>query len=107
LLESSQMKPGIDHPLTERVQVLLQEVAPILGMHGGSIILEGISEDNIVSLRFDGACVGCAAADYTLEYGLKEMILLQIEEVTDVIAVNTEPVTHAAPAPFGLPVPLP
>ena len=69
----------------------------MLGMHGGSIELVKISSDNIVSLRFKGACVGCMAAEYTLEYGLKEMLMMEIEEIEDVIAVNDEPLTHLPP----------
>lgn len=87
--------------LFDRVQKIITDVQPILGLHGGSIELVEISDDNIVSLRFKGACVGCAAADVTLEYGLKEMLMIKCEEINDVIAVNTEPVTHAAPSiPF-------
>ena len=92
--------------LHSRVETLLDEVAPMLGMHGGSIELVEITPDRVVKLRFKGACVGCMAADYTLEYGLKEMFMLQIEEVEDVIAVNDEPATHMPPAiplPFSTP----
>lgn len=87
--------------LKTKVQEILDEVTPILGMHGGSIELVDITPENTVKLRFKGACIGCAAADLTLEYGLKEMIMMRVEEVSDVVAVNEEPVTHEAPAPFG------
>ncbi len=83
--------------LLKRVQALLDEVQPALGLHGGAIELVGITPENVVELRFKGACVGCAAADITLEYGLKELLMIRCEEVTDVVAVNDEPVTHAAP----------
>ncbi|MBU6389421.1 NifU family protein [Patescibacteria group bacterium] len=82
-----------------KVEAVLKEVEPMLGMHGGSIELVDITEDRIVKLRFQGACVGCLAADMTLEYGLKELIMLQVEEVEDVVAVNTEPATHLPPQP--------
>ncbi len=85
------------HPLHDKVQAVITEVQPVLGLHGGSIELVSISEDNIVALRFIGACVGCAAADITLEYGLKEMLMIRVEEVEDVVAVNDEPTTHEAP----------
>ena len=85
------------HPLHSRVLAVITEVQPVLGLHGGSIELVDISPENVVSLRFIGACVGCAAADITLEYGLKEMLMLRIEEVEDVISVNNKPTTHEAP----------
>lgn len=85
------------HPLTEQVERVLKEVQPALGLHGGSIELADITPEGVVMLRFKGACVGCVAADITLEYGLKEMLMMQIEGIEDVMAVNTEPVTHAVP----------
>jgi Fe-S cluster biogenesis protein NfuA len=89
------------HPLQPRVTALLSQVEPMLGLHGGSVELVEITPDNVVRLRFQGACVGCAAADYTLEHGLKELLMLQIEEVEDVEAVNTEPITHGPPLSLG------
>lgn len=88
------MKPST---IQQEVEAILKEAQPMLGMHGGAIELAGITADKVVQLRFKGACVGCAAADITLEYGLKELIMLKCEEVADVVAVNDEPVTHAAP----------
>jgi Fe-S cluster biogenesis protein NfuA len=86
--------------LHQRVKEVLEQVQPALGMHGGAIELVSISAENVVELRFKGACVGCSAADMTLEYGLKEMLMMQIEEIEDVVAVNEEPVTHMPPAPL-------
>ncbi|MCC2631369.1 MAG: nitrogen fixation protein NifU [Patescibacteria group bacterium] len=83
--------------LHSRVEKIVTDVAPMLGMHGGSIELVEITPENIVKLRFKGACVGCSAADMTLEYGLKEMIMIQVEEVEDVVAVNDEEITHEPP----------
>lgn len=83
--------------IRKQVQAILDEAAPVLGLHGGSIELVDITPEQVVQLRFKGACVGCAAADITLEYGLKELIMMKCEEVMDVVAVNDEPVTHAAP----------
>ncbi len=87
--------------LAERVETVIKEVQPVLGLHGGSIELAGISAENVVSLRFKGACVGCAAADLTLEYGLREMLMMRIEEIEDVIAEDSGPTTHEAPGAFG------
>jgi Fe-S cluster biogenesis protein NfuA len=50
-------------------------------------------------VRFLGACDGCAAATYTLEYGLKELLMIEIDEIDDVVAVNDGPVTHLPPSP--------
>src|ERR1044072_7464381 len=85
------------HPLYEKVSAILAEVQPLLGLHGGSIELANITPENVVELRFIGACIGCGAADITLEYGLKEMLMIRIEEIADVVSVNNEPITHDAP----------
>lgn len=87
----------MQNPLFESVNTLLEQVLPVLGLHGGSVELVDISTDNVVFLRFQGACVGCKAADMTLEYGLKEFLMMQLEEITDVQAVNNEPISHDAP----------
>ena len=92
----------MDTTLFDRVAKIIKDVQPALGLHGGSIELVNITPDRVVELRFKGACVGCAAADMTLEYGLKEMLMIQVDEIEDVVAVNTEPVTHDAPAVFGI-----
>ena len=86
-----------DLSLQAKIEKVLADVQPALGLHGGSIELVGITPEKIVELRFKGACVGCAAADMTLEYGLKEMLMIEIDEIEDVVAVNTEPITHLAP----------
>lgn len=83
--------------LQAQVETLLSEVSPLLGLHGGAVELVRITPERVVELRFKGACIGCAAADYTLEHGLKEMLMIKIDEVEDVVAVNDEPITHAAP----------
>lgn len=83
--------------LAEKIDAVLSEVSPMLGLHGGSVELVDVT-DGVAHLRFLGACVGCMAAEYTLEYGLKELLLMQIEELEDVVAVNTEAKTHLPPA---------
>jgi Fe-S cluster biogenesis protein NfuA len=88
--------------LTDRVTALIAEIQPILGLHGGSIELVEVTEYRVARLRFLGACVGCAAAELTLNYGVKELLLLKCEDLEDVESVNSEPITHEAPT-----VPLP
>jgi Fe-S cluster biogenesis protein NfuA len=90
--------------LETQVRAALDEVQPMLGLHGGAIELVEITPDNIVRVRFKGACEGCMAADYTLEYGLKEYLLMKIEGIEDVEAVNDEPKTHMPPSiPLTMP----
>jgi len=88
--------------LKTRIETVLTDIQPALGMHGGSIELVEITNDKVVKLRFKGACVGCLAADMTLEYGLKELLMMQIEDIEDVVAVNDEVKTHMPPTPFAI-----
>lgn len=74
--------------LRDRILNALREAEPALGLHGGGVELVDVTDDNVAILRFTGACVGCIAADMTLEYGLRELLLLRIEELSDVIAVD-------------------
>ncbi len=96
------MKHDSPVSLEAHVNELLQTIAPTLGLHGGSLELVSISEEGVVAIRFAGACIGCAAATYTLDFGIKRYLMLQDARIHDVIAVNDEPITHAAPT-----IPLP
>jgi len=86
--------------LYKRVEEALTAVQPMLGMHGGGVELVEITPENVVKIRFQGACAGCLAADQTLEFGIKEMLMIQIEEITDIIAINDEEKTHMPPSPL-------
>lgn len=89
--------------LTLRVQKLLDEAQPVLGLHQGGIELVKITPDHTVYLRFLGACQGCTLAEQTLNYGLKELLMLNIEEIKDVVAVDDQDPKHQPPfgSPFG------
>jgi Fe-S cluster biogenesis protein NfuA len=87
--------------LTQKVQKLLDEAQPVLGLHQGGIELVKITPDHTVYLRFLGACQGCSLAEQTLNYGLKELIMLNLEEIKDVISVDNQNAKHQPP--FGSP----
>lgn len=70
--------------LEAKIEQIIAELRPMLMTHGGDVKLLNVTKNNIVELEFQGACVGCELADQTLNLGLKEAIMLQCEEVTDV-----------------------
>lgn len=43
-------------------------------MDGGDIELVELTKDKILRVRLRGACVGCAMAGYTLQYGVQNTI---------------------------------
>lgn len=88
--------------LEDRVENILAELRPMIAMHQGDARLVEITPEGVVNIEFGGACVSCGIADVTLNQGLKESIMLQCPEVTDVVAVNMpnldQPETLTGPA---------
>lgn len=75
------------HQLTENVQKALDEIRPFLNSDGGDISLVSIEDDKHVTVRFEGACVGCSVNRMTLRAGVETTIKKwapQIETVTNI-----------------------
>lgn len=73
--------------LTEKVLKALDEIRPFLNSDGGDITLVGIEDDKHVTVRFEGACVGCSVNRMTLRAGVETTIKKwapQIETVTNI-----------------------
>ena len=73
--------------LTQNVEKALEEIRPFLNSDGGDITLVGIEDDRHVTVRFEGACVGCSINRMTLKAGVETTIKKfapQIETVTNV-----------------------
>lgn len=66
---------------------LIDKMRPFLISDGGNI--EYVKyEDNIVYVRLTGACKDCALIDVTLKDGIEEMIVNEIPEVKEVVALD-------------------
>ena len=72
----------------EKVRETIDAIRPSLQAHGGDVEIAGISEDNTVSVRLQGACGGCPMSQMTLKNGI-ERILKQ--EVPEVVSVESAP----------------
>ena len=73
--------------LTINVEKALQEIRPFLNSDGGDITLVGIENDRHVTVRLEGACVGCSVNRMTLKAGVETTIKKfapQIETVTNI-----------------------
>jgi Fe-S cluster biogenesis protein NfuA len=69
------------------VQKALEEIRPFLNSDGGDISLVGIEDDRHVTVRLEGACVGCSVNTMTLKAGVETTIKKfapQIETVTNI-----------------------
>ena len=66
---------------------LIDKMRPFLISDGGNI--EYVKyEDNILYVRLTGACKDCALIDVTLKDGIEEMIVNEIPEVKEVVALD-------------------
>jgi Fe-S cluster biogenesis protein NfuA len=73
--------------LTINVEKALQEIRPFLNSDGGDITLVGIEDDRHVTVRLEGACVGCSVNQMTLKAGVETTIKKfapQIETVNNI-----------------------
>jgi len=70
--------------IEKQVKEIIQKVRPYIQRDGGDIKYVKF-EDGIVYVQMLGACVGCAAIDTTLTYGIEAILL---EEVPGIIGVE-------------------
>jgi Fe-S cluster biogenesis protein NfuA len=83
--------------LTQDIENILQTLRGGLAMHGGNVELVDVEpEAGRVSVRLQGACVGCPMSDLTLKAGIEETIREMLPEITEVIAVDPEPTRPVA-----------
>ena len=65
-------------------KVLTEKVDPLLASHFGGVVLTAF-EDGIAYVKLTGSCSTCPSAQYTIEDVVKEIVLGEIPEVTDVV----------------------
>jgi Fe-S cluster biogenesis protein NfuA len=49
-------------------------IRPLIQMDGGDIEVVELTPENVLLVRLHGACVGCAAAGFTLQFGVQNAI---------------------------------
>lgn len=72
--------------MKERVEAVLDKIRPSIQADGGDVELVGISEENVVTVRLTGACVGCPMSQLTLKGGIERILKHEIPEVASVEA---------------------
>ena len=73
--------------IEDKIKELIENIRPYLNMDGGDI--EFIKyEDNIVYIKFTGACVNCLYSDDTLENGIFETLKEAVPEIERVVKVD-------------------
>ena len=73
--------------MKEKVEEVINDLRPFLMNDGGNVELVKI-EDNIVYVRFQGACSGCPMKQLTFKEGIEKMILEKVPEIKEVKLVN-------------------
>ena len=70
--------------LKEKVQKALNKVRPMLLGDGGDVKLVSVSEDGVVSVKLQGACVGCPFAQFTLKMSIEKKLKDEVPEIKSV-----------------------
>jgi Fe-S cluster biogenesis protein NfuA len=68
----------------DRVQAVLDKIRPALQADGGDVELVGVNEDNVVTVKLTGACVGCPMSELTLKGGIERILKHEIPEIVSV-----------------------
>lgn len=75
--------------MEEKIERVLEHIRPALRLDGGGIQLVGFNSDTgQVSVKMQGACVGCPMSQITLKMGVEAALHDAIPEVLEVISVE-------------------
>jgi len=81
--------PKTEAELRQEIEKVLDVLREGIMMHAGNVELVGVDPvSGKVSVRFQGACVGCPMSGMTLKAGIEETIREMVPEVTEVVAVE-------------------
>ena len=72
--------------IEEQIIDILEVIRPYLNGDGGDVEFVRY-EDGIAYVRLTGACQGCMSADVTLNDGIKDLLVENIPDIKDVVAV--------------------
>jgi Fe-S cluster biogenesis protein NfuA len=86
------------HPLDleSRVRNALENVAPRLAQHGGSVDLLGVTREGAVRLRLAGNCHGCPSSLLTLKFSIEEALYAAAPDITSLEVEGATPLDPAA-----------
>ena len=66
-----------------KLEKVLNKIRPYIQRDGGDVSLERL-EGSVAYVRFHGACVGCMGLDDTFYGGIRDLLLEELPELTDV-----------------------
>lgn len=71
----------------KKIKQALDDIRPMIQLHNGDVELVEIKDD-IVYVKFHGACVGCPISTYTLKLGIEQKIKEVLPRIKEVQAVE-------------------
>jgi len=75
--------------MNDRIEELLVLIRPRLAMHGGNVRFVDFDEESgLVRVKLEGACSGCPLSELTLKAGIEALLMSELEEVNEVIAID-------------------
>ncbi len=74
--------------LRTNVEKALDEIRPFLQSDGGDISLVAIDNDNEVTVRLEGNCVGCSVNQMPLKSGVEMTIKKHAPQIEKVINID-------------------
>ncbi len=81
-------KKPLTGPEAEAVLALLEEkINPSVAAHGGRISLVDLT-DHVAYVRMEGGCQGCSASAVTLQQGVQNAILSEVQTIQGVVDVT-------------------
>ena len=81
------MEDMTNQEVLDNIEKALAEIRPYLLTDGGDISLVSVEED-IVNVRFHGACIGCSVNQMTLTNGVEATIKKYVPQVKKVVEVR-------------------
>lgn len=70
------------------IEKALDEIRPFLQADGGDISLVSIDEGKLVTVKLEGACVGCSVNQMTLKSGVEMTIKKYAPQIERVINID-------------------
>ncbi|CAN5537321.1 NifU family protein [soil metagenome] len=75
------------------VLATLDVIRPALQADGGDLVLKDVDEETgVVTVELVGACGTCPISTVTMKAGIERILKDRVEGVTEVIAVDVDPV---------------
>ncbi len=74
--------------LIRLIDEALNDVRPHLAVDGGDVEVVDVTDQNVVKIKWLGACKSCSMTDMTMKAGLEQAIKSRLPQIEGIVAVN-------------------